>query len=78
VTAPPRKAALSAGATPPRADSATRLFARTDTFMPMKPAAAEQRPPMAKPTATSMFCSGMSRTNRTTPTRPITRYCRVR
>ena len=29
------------GATPPRADSATRALARTETFMPMKPAAAE-------------------------------------
>ena len=41
VTAPPRNAALSAGGMPPRPASATRAFARTETFMPMKPAAAE-------------------------------------
>ena len=33
--APPRKATSSAGPTPPRAASATRALARTDTFMPM-------------------------------------------
>ena len=41
VTAPPLKATSSAGAMPPRAASATRELARTETFMPMKPAAAE-------------------------------------
>ena len=35
VTAPPRKATLSAFGTPSRAASATRAFERTDTFMPM-------------------------------------------
>ena len=34
---------------PPRAASATRAFERTDTFMPMKPAAPERMPPMTKP-----------------------------
>ncbi len=63
---------------PPRAASATRALARTDTFMPMKPAAADARPPMAKPTATSMFCSGIRTTNRTTPTIPIVVYWRLR
>ncbi len=52
VTAPPRNATARAGLMPPRAASATRAFERTDTFMPMKPAAADARPPMAKPTAT--------------------------
>ena len=33
---------------PPRAASATRALARTDTFMPMKPAAAEARPPIGE------------------------------
>ena len=33
--APPRKATSSAGDTPRRAASATRAFARTDTFIPM-------------------------------------------
>ena len=78
VTAPPRKATSSAGPMPPRAASATRALARTDTFMPMKPAEAEARPPMAKPIATSMFCSGISAMNRTTPTMPIVVYWRRR
>ena len=78
VTAPPRKAAWSALPMPPRAASATRAFARTETFMPMKPAAAENRPPMAKPIATRMFCSGISAMNRTTPTMPIVVYWRRR
>ena len=77
--APPRKAASSARrATPPRAASATRAFARTETFMPMKPAAADSRPPIAKPIATSMFCSGISAMNSTTPTPAMTVYWRVR
>ena len=54
VTAPPLKATSSAFDTPERADSATRAFARTDTFMPMKPAAPEKVPPMRKPMATRM------------------------
>ena len=33
--APPRKATRSAGGTPPRAASATRVLERTETFMPM-------------------------------------------
>ena len=78
VTAPPRNATSSAGPMPRRAASATRALARTDTFMPMKPADAEARPPMAKPMATSMDCSGMSTTNSTTPTMPIVVYCRRR
>ena len=38
---------------PPRAASATRALARTETFMPMKPAAAEKAPPIRKPIAVS-------------------------
>src|ERR1700750_1900153 len=52
VIAPPRKATSSAGPMPPRAASATRALARTDTFMPMKPADAGARPPTRKPMAT--------------------------
>ena len=78
VTAPPRKATSSAGPMPPRAASATRALARTETFMPMKPADAEARPPIAKPIATSMFWSGISAMNSTTPTTPITVYWRLR
>ena len=78
VTAPPRNAADSAAPMPERAASATRAFERTDTFMPMKPAAADSRPPIAKPIATRMFCSGISAMNRTTPTMPIVVYWRRR
>ena len=78
VTAPPRKATSSAGPIPPRAASATRALARTDTFIPMKPAAAEASPPIRKPIATWMFCSGMRATKSTTPTIPIVVYWRRR
>ena len=78
VTAPPRNATSSAGPSPPRAASATRALARTDTFMPMKPADADASPPMRKPIATSMFCSGISAMNRTTPTIAIVVYWRRR
>ena len=63
---------------PPRAASATRALARTETFMPMKPADAEARPPMRKPMATSKFWIGIRATNSTTPTMPITVYWRRR
>ena len=78
VTAPPRNATSSAGPTPLRAASATRALARTETFIPMKPADADSSPPMRKPTATSMFCSGISATNRTAPTIAIVVYWRRR
>ena len=78
VIAPPRKATSRPGPTPPRAASATRALARTDTFMPMKPAAADRMPPSAKPIATSIDCSGISTTNRTTPTIAIVVYWRRR
>jgi hypothetical protein len=79
VTAPPRNATSSAGPMPPRAASATRAFARTDTFMPMKPAAPEARPPSTKPSATQMLSwRKKSPMARTTPTMPMVVYCRRR
>ena len=78
VTAPPRNATSSAGPMPPRAASATRALERTDTFMPMKPAAPEATPPMRKPIATSMSCRKISATNSTAPTAAITVYWRRR
>ena len=78
VTAPPRNAASSAGPMPPRAASATRALARTDTFMPMKPAAPDAMPPIRKPIATSMSWRKIRATKRTRPTRPITVYWRRR
>ena len=49
MTEPPLKATSSAGGMPPRAASATRALERTETFIPMKPAAPESTPPMTKP-----------------------------
>jgi hypothetical protein len=47
---------------------------RTETFIPMKPAAPDARPPIAKPIATSMSCRKISAMNRTTPTMAIVVY----
>src|SRR4051794_39862282 len=44
----------------------------------MKPADADRIPPIAKPIATSMFWSGISATNRTTPTIAMVVYWRRR
>ena len=63
---------------PPRAASATRALARTETFMPMKPAEAEATPPMAKPIATDQSWTKKRTTKRTTPTMPIVVYWRRR
>ena len=54
MTAPPLNATSRALDTPERADSATRALARTDTFIPMKPAAPEKVPPIRKPMAIRM------------------------
>jgi hypothetical protein len=78
VTAPPRKATFSAFATPPRAASATRAFERTDTFIPMKPAAAEKAPPITNPIAVSMSSAIASRIASTTATAPMIVYWRFR
>ncbi len=78
VIAPPRNATRSAVDTPPRAASATLALARTETFMPMKPAEPERTPPMRKPIATRRFWMGISAMNRITPTPAMTVYWRVR
>src|SRR5262249_45777992 len=51
VTDPPLKAIESAGLRPPRAASAVRTVGRTETVMPMKPAAADATAPIRDPTA---------------------------
>ena len=76
--APPRKADFSAGETPPRAASATRQLARTETFMPMYPAEPERIPPIAKPTATAMSWTKKRAMQTTTPTIAIDVYWRLR
>ena len=52
VTVPPLKATDIAGERPLRAASAVRTLARTATFMPMKPAAADSVAPITKPSET--------------------------
>ncbi len=77
MTAPALKATLRAGDTPLLAASATRVFARTDTFMPMKPAAAENTAPIMKPKAVPQprsFQSPITR-KRTTATTAMVWYC---
>jgi hypothetical protein len=80
VTVPPLKATFIAGLSPWRAASAVRTLARTATFMPMKPAAADRTAPMRNPMATFQPPrSGISRsTASTTATIAIVRYWRLR
>ena len=51
MTEPARNATFSAGRSPLFAASAVRVFERTATFMPMKPAAAESTAPIRNPIA---------------------------
>ena len=51
MTAPPLKATPSAAGRPPLAASAVRTLVRTETFIPMKPAAADAVAPIRKPIA---------------------------
>ena len=51
MTDPALNATFSAGFSPSRPASAVRTFERTETFMPMKPAAAESTAPIRKPNA---------------------------
>ena len=82
--APPLKATSSAFETPERADSATRAFERTETFIPMKPAAPEKVPPIRKPIATRMPLASWasspiaSTIASTTATPAMIVYCRRR
>ena len=54
VIAPALKASSSPPASEVVAACAVRTLARTETFMPMKPAAPDSTAPIRKPTATSM------------------------
>ncbi len=77
---PEENATFSAALTPCRAASAVRTFARTATFIPMKPAAAERTAPIRKPNAVPQprsFQSPMPR-NSTAATTEIVMYCRRR
>jgi hypothetical protein len=80
VTVPPWNASWKARPKPLLAASATRTFARTDTFMPMKPAAALASEPTRKPNAYQRPSRGTIRSSRRigTPTLATVEYCRER
>ena len=78
VMAPPRNAMFSAGLMPLRAASAVRTLARTETFMPMKPARPDSTAPTAKPAAVVPPSTTQISTNSTTPTMPMVVYWRLR
>ena len=61
VIAPPRNATCSASFRPMRAASAVRTFARTETFMPMKPEAPDSTAPIRKPHAVAQPSRARSR-----------------
>ena len=78
VMAPDLKASSSPSASDRVAAWAVRTLARTETFMPMKPASPDSTAPTAKPSATSQPSSQPRRMNTTTPTMPMVVYCRRR
>ena len=57
---------------------AVRTLARTETFMPMKPAAPESMAPIRKPIATVHDSSSPRPMNTTTPTPAMVMYWRLR
>ena len=60
------------------APCAVRTLARTETFMPMKPAMPESTAPMRKPTATGQDSRKPRITKMTTPTPAMVLYWRRR
>ena len=79
VMAPERKAMREArGEADCEAAWAVRTLARTETIMPMKPAAPERTAPIRKPIATVMPRSQATMTKTTMPTMAMVVYWRVR
>ncbi len=78
VTAPARNASARPAASPPRAACAVRTLARTETFMPMKPAAPESTEPIKYPKPERQPSVANRITKITTPTIAMVRYCRLR
>ena len=74
--------ALNASSRPPASElmaaCAVRTLARTDTFMPMKPASPDSTAPIRKPTATSAPRKYQTIAKITMPTMPIVAYWRLR
>ena len=78
VMAPDLKATSSPAASDWLEACAVRTLARTETFMPMKPARPDSTAPIRKPMATPKPSQMNSSTNSTTPTMPMVRYWRFR
>jgi hypothetical protein len=76
------RARLEGEIEPPASDFvaawAVRTLARTDTFMPMKPAAPDSMAPMAKPMAECRRAEAQATTKMTTPTMAMVVYWRLR
>ena len=74
--------ALKAMSRPParllEAACAVRTLARTDTFMPMKPATPESTAPIRKPIAAAQPMSNQAMTKTMAPTIAMVRYWRLR
>ena len=78
VIAPDRNAMLRAGLRPVLAASVVRTLARTETCMPMYPAAPDSTAPITNPIATQYPSVIKSTTVTTSPTMPMVVYCRFR
>ena len=78
VIAPALKEMSRPRASDSEAPCAVRTLARTETFMPMKPAAPDRIAPIAKPIATGHDSSRPSTTKITAPTAAMVRYWRRR
>ena len=76
--APALKASSRPSASERIAAWAVRTLARTETFMPMKPAAPESTAPMRNPNATSQPRKYARMKKITMPTMPIVVYWRLR
>ncbi len=74
--------ALKASSRPPASEliaaCAVRTLARTETFIPMKPASPDSTAPIRKPTATRAPSRYQTMAKITMPTRPIVTYWRFR
>ena len=78
VMAPARKARVSPAWSPVCAAAAVRTFERTDTFMPMKPAAPDSTAPSTKPEAEMPPSVASTMAATTTPTMAMAVYWRFR
>ena len=78
VMAPPLNATFRASFMPLVAASAVRTFARTETFIPIKPQAPERTAPTTKPIAVAKSRKSAIRMVKTTPTIAIVLYWRDR